>query len=164
MLYISWLTILYKIPLALKLQYPTCFATGCPPSSARHTNGQTEPKKRIQRSSPVTLQTIPKKVTSKAVLKALIGWITNCGTMTVVAVYCFKCTLLNRGKTWTENFYHITPIYGTRFKSGTRIHEFSITTSPSSGYVVAQLVETLRYKPEGRGFDSRWSQWNFSVT
>jgi hypothetical protein len=24
------------------------------------------------------------------------------------------------------------------------------------GYSVALLVETLRYKPEGRGFDSRW--------
>jgi hypothetical protein len=24
------------------------------------------------------------------------------------------------------------------------------------GHPVAQLVETLRYKPEGRGFDSRW--------
>jgi hypothetical protein len=33
-----------------------------------------------------------------------------------------------------------------------------------SGYAVAQLVEALRYKPEGRGFDSRWSHWNFSVT
>jgi hypothetical protein len=31
-------------------------------------------------------------------------------------------------------------------------------------YAVAQLVEALRYKPEGRGFDSRWSNWNFSVT
>jgi hypothetical protein len=29
---------------------------------------------------------------------------------------------------------------------------------------VAQLVEALRYKLEGRGFDSRWSHWNFSVT
>ena len=29
---------------------------------------------------------------------------------------------------------------------------------------VAQLVEALRYKPKGRGFDSRWSHWNFSVT
>jgi hypothetical protein len=26
----------------------------------------------------------------------------------------------------------------------------------SWGYAVAQLVEALRYKPEGRGFDSRW--------
>jgi hypothetical protein len=24
------------------------------------------------------------------------------------------------------------------------------------GHAVVQLVETLRYKPEGRGFDSRW--------
>jgi len=22
----------------------------------------------------------------------------------------------------------------------------------------------LRYKPEGRGFDSRWCHWNFSLT
>ena len=29
---------------------------------------------------------------------------------------------------------------------------------------VAQLVEALRYKPEGRGFDSRWCHWNFSMT
>ena len=26
---------------------------------------------------------------------------------------------------------------------------------------MAQLVETLRYKPEGLGFDSRWSHWEF---
>jgi hypothetical protein len=32
------------------------------------------------------------------------------------------------------------------------------------GYAVGQLVEALRYKPEGRWFDSRWGQWNFSVT
>ena len=25
---------------------------------------------------------------------------------------------------------------------------------------MAQLVEALRYKPEGRGFDSRWFHWN----
>ena len=38
------------------------------------------------------------------------------------------------------------PIY---FKVGTR------------GGVV---VKALRYKPAGRGFDSRWCHWNFSVT
>jgi hypothetical protein len=27
-------------------------------------------------------------------------------------------------------------------------------------HAVAQLVEALRYKPEGRGFDSRWCHWN----
>ena len=28
---------------------------------------------------------------------------------------------------------------------------------------MAQLVEALRYKSEGRGFDSRWGHWNFSL-
>jgi hypothetical protein len=32
------------------------------------------------------------------------------------------------------------------------------------GYAVAQWVEALHYIPEGRGFDSQWSHWNFSVT
>jgi len=30
--------------------------------------------------------------------------------------------------------------------------------------LVAQLVEALRYKPEDRGFDSRWCHWIFSLT
>jgi hypothetical protein len=29
------------------------------------------------------------------------------------------------------------------------------------GYAVAELVEALRYKPEGHGFDSQWSHWIF---
>jgi len=28
-------------------------------------------------------------------------------------------------------------------------------------HAVAHLFEALRYKPEGRGFDSRWCHWNF---
>jgi len=32
------------------------------------------------------------------------------------------------------------------------------------GHVVAQLVEALHYKLEGRGFNSRWCHWNFSLT
>ena len=32
------------------------------------------------------------------------------------------------------------------------------------GYAVAQLVEALRCKPEGRRFDSRWCHWNTSLT
>jgi len=31
-------------------------------------------------------------------------------------------------------------------------------------YAAAQLVEALRYKPEGRGFGSRWCHWNYSLT
>jgi len=33
-----------------------------------------------------------------------------------------------------------------------------------AGQWMAQLVEALLYKPEGRGFDSRWCHWNFSLT
>jgi hypothetical protein len=32
------------------------------------------------------------------------------------------------------------------------------------GYAVAQLVEALRYKPQGRGLDSQWCHWHFSLT
>jgi hypothetical protein len=32
------------------------------------------------------------------------------------------------------------------------------------GHAVAQLVEALRYKSEGRGFDSLWCHWNYSLT
>ena len=31
------------------------------------------------------------------------------------------------------------------------------------GHAVAQLVEALSYKLEGRGFDSRWCHWNFFI-
>ena len=33
-----------------------------------------------------------------------------------------------------------------------------------TGHTVAQLVEVLRYKPEGSGFDSLQCHWNFSLT
>ena len=31
------------------------------------------------------------------------------------------------------------------------------------GHPVVQMVEALRYKPEGREFDTRWGHWNFFV-
>jgi len=31
-------------------------------------------------------------------------------------------------------------------------------------HAVAHLVEKLRYKPEGRGLDSRWCHWKFLLT
>jgi hypothetical protein len=30
--------------------------------------------------------------------------------------------------------------------------------------LVALLIQALRYKSEGRGFDSRWCHWKFSLT
>jgi len=32
------------------------------------------------------------------------------------------------------------------------------------GHEVARLIGSLRYKSEGRGFDSQWCQWNFLLT
>jgi hypothetical protein len=44
----------------------------------------------------------------------------------------------------------------------------SLRTSPGTNlwwrHAVAQLVEALRHKPEGRGIDSRWCHANFSLT
>ena len=40
----------------------------------------------------------------------------------------------------------------------------TFTLTNRGGHAVAQLVEALRYKPEGRGFDSRLCHWNFSLT
>jgi hypothetical protein len=31
-------------------------------------------------------------------------------------------------------------------------------------HAVAHLVEAVRYKPEGRDFDSRLDHWDFSLT
>ena len=33
-----------------------------------------------------------------------------------------------------------------------------------SGAQGGVVVKALRYKPAGRGFDSQWCNWNFSVT
>jgi len=40
----------------------------------------------------------------------------------------------------------------------------NIQFSLSAGNAMAQLVEALRYKPEGLGFDPLWCHWNFSLT
>jgi hypothetical protein len=43
------------------------------------------------------------------------------------------------------------------------LSKFKLSKETYGRYAEAQLVEALRYKPEGRGLDSRWSHWNFSV-
>ena len=39
-----------------------------------------------------------------------------------------------------------------------------VLTMVVEGHAVAHLVEALRYKPEGRRFDSQRCNWNFSLT
>ena len=45
-----------------------------------------------------------------------------------------------------------------------RARDLSVFRNFQIGNAVAQLVEAMRYKPEGRGFDSRWHHWSFSMT
>jgi hypothetical protein len=42
----------------------------------------------------------------------------------------------------------------------TKFKIYMINAGARSGAV----VEALRYKPEGRGIDSQWCHWNFSLT
>jgi hypothetical protein len=42
--------------------------------------------------------------------------------------------------------------------------QISLSTLLQMGHAVAQLVEALHYTSEGRGFNSRWCHWNFSLT
>jgi hypothetical protein len=39
------------------------------------------------------------------------------------------------------------------------VKQATVSNGYTAGHAVAQLAEALRYKPEGRGFDSRW--YNF---
>ena len=42
-------------------------------------------------------------------------------------------------------------------------NKVSLESSLLLGRAVVQLVEVLRYKPEGRGFNSQGCHWNFSL-
>jgi hypothetical protein len=55
------------------------------------------------------------------------------------------------------------------FKNHEKYYAYSYNTVHDTSVMwgtllVAQLVEALRYKPEGREFHSRWCHWNFSLT
>jgi len=56
--------------------------------------------------------------------------------------------------TRAQKWFLITRLWGGFVKSNKVIRR----------HAVAQLVEALRYKPEGRGFDFRWCHRNFLLT
>jgi hypothetical protein len=58
---------------------------------------------------------------------------------------------------WFHNFLSLSEC----FCSG--LEQFFTIFSQHWGHAVARLVEALRYKPEGRGFASRY-HWNLSLT
>jgi len=55
---------------------------------------------------------------------------------------------------------YLLNLVGTYRRFGGR---YCIHVDSRRSYAVAQLVEALRYKPEGRGFDSRWCHWIFFI-
>jgi hypothetical protein len=51
----------------------------------------------------------------------------------------------------------------------TKMRKFEVVSEKYTEYIPCgarggAVVEALRYKPEGRGIDSRWCHWNFSLT
>jgi hypothetical protein len=66
---------------------------------------------------------------------------------------CYEC------KCCSCTYYSCTEVV-----SVTSLMLFCISYLITVGHVVAQLVEALRYKPEGRGIDSQWCHRNFSLT
>ena len=82
---------------------------------------------------------------------------------TVLLIYV-KYTLLSWR--WSQKFFSENKNFlwkQNRLHSG-KTFRFDKITGGLGGAAVAQLVEALRYKSEGRGFDSRWCHWNFSLT
>ena len=62
-----------------------------------------------------------------------------------------------------DNGFKIKPL--TDMVNATFQHlEFLGNICLEMGHLVAQLVEALRHKPEGCGFNPRWCNWNFSLT
>jgi len=73
-----------------------------------------------------------------------------------------SCLLrLHRTATRKKKYFPVN-FQGASYHSD--IGESEYDSQISLGHAVAQLVEALRYKPEGCGFDSRWCHWNFSLT
>jgi hypothetical protein len=50
---------------------------------------------------------------------------------------------------------------GTVYLPAGLLVEMIVNTILQKGHSVSQLVGALRYKPEGRGFDSQWFYWIF---
>jgi len=65
-------------------------------------------------------------------------------------------------KSWIKwKSMHQVPTKCWKLHTNAQYHNLKDHYLNKGGHMVAQLVETLRYKPEGCGFDSRWCHWNF---
>ena len=65
--------------------------------------------------------------------------------------------------TWST--FHIIPLkHPPLWRDDCQYALIMLRTNWMRGHAVAQLVEALLYKPEGRGIDSRCCFWNFLLT
>ena len=92
--------------------------------------------------------------------------------------FCSSCKTLADQVSRNPRFYCTYIIVNEHFWHRFRVQEISNATIPPvtvqmqllyvacyviiRAHAVAQLVEALHCKPEGRRFDSRWCQWNYS--
>ena len=54
--------------------------------------------------------------------------------------------------------------YTDRLSQAQKQDHFRVSNLYNGQHAVVQFVEALSYKPEGRGYGSRWCHWNFSLT
>ena len=73
-------------------------------------------------------------------------------------------TILNLHLTGWQHFSYMLLCIFKIFVLNTNVNVFIESTVKSIGAHGGVVVKALRYKPAGRGFDSRWYHWNFSVT
>jgi hypothetical protein len=76
------------------------------------------------------------------------------------SLFCLRTALNVSGFTITHLQEHLVGIYILKhyYDARTINIKFNIPMSKHRGHAVAQLIE------EGRGFHSRWCNWNFSLT
>ena len=74
------------------------------------------------------------------------------------------CLRHSKTSTYVVALYLNLPIYLLAIYMQTVFTVFSLCYVHMPGYAVAQLVEALCCKLEGRRFDSPWCHWSFSLT
>jgi hypothetical protein len=79
-------------------------------------------------------------------------------------VFCIVKTVLSL--TTGTYFKPTGSLSGTKVQTckNTAVEMFTILIHIYFGARGGVVVKAIRYKPTGRGFDSRWCYWNFSVT
>jgi hypothetical protein len=81
-------------------------------------------------------------------------------SVVVTCQWCLKTShRLSANVTWVKEITNVRSSFATAF---TMSHLETVLIWQTSR--VTSLVEAVRYKPEGRRFDSRWYHWNFSLS